>query len=327
MTALVIALALMTTPVEAPVATAPTTNSQSPTDVERGEPLPPGAPSEPYELTAFCYGALGEWLAIYPQVIPDLQTINRTFGGHNETRPYSEDVTAGRLAFERWGAAMQAAEHASSGPIATRGAAAVQRGRAIWTVAQRGTRRQLARAWMYWGIPDRCDTVAHELLQRSSARMASQRHTPPGSPDETASVPAAAQLAPLTTPPPSTGPAAGSIVAPTFAAPANAPEVGAPLEVPTPAARSEAHAGASAVLAGPLPQARVIEDTPNSSPPAPAAHANTPGHVVRVPRARTPAGAAAVPAPPPAAPRDAPASATPAPTPASTSDQPAGPIF
>src|SRR4051794_33193458 len=105
MTAFVLALALLTTQADGPVSTAPTMPTS--TEAQRGEPLPPGAPSEPYELTAFCYGALSEWLAIYRQVIPDVQAIQRSTGGQTEAEPFAGDVEAGRQAFERWGRAMQ----------------------------------------------------------------------------------------------------------------------------------------------------------------------------------------------------------------------------
>jgi hypothetical protein len=41
-------------------------------------------------------------------------------------------------------------------------------GRAIWTPAEEKTRRELARAWLSWALPDRCDSNAHELAAKSA---------------------------------------------------------------------------------------------------------------------------------------------------------------
>jgi len=40
-------------------------------------------------------------------------------------------------------------------------------GRAIWSIAETKPSRELARAWLTWGLPDRCDSNARELTQRS----------------------------------------------------------------------------------------------------------------------------------------------------------------
>ena len=40
-------------------------------------------------------------------------------------------------------------------------------GRHIWSVAEAKPRRDLARAWMMWALPDRCDSNARQLAQRS----------------------------------------------------------------------------------------------------------------------------------------------------------------
>ncbi len=247
----VFGLALLVTQADGPVSTAPSTPAQSPTHVERGEPLPPGAPSEPYELTSWCYGALGEYLTVYRQVIPDLQEIDRRFGTPvQEAEPYTADVAAARQALERFALAMGAAERAAPQPIATRGAAAIRQGRNIWAVAKQGTRRQLARAWLYWGVPDRCDEVARDLLTASGGRA--------GGPAS-----GAIALAPLTEAAPTAGPPPGAIMPPTFAAPAAQPEVGAPLERPMATSRDAAVASAPPA---PVRPSRIVEEA--AAPPA-----------------------------------------------------------
>ena len=137
---------------------------------EAGEPLPPGAPSEPYELSAWCYGALGEYLDIYDRVKPDLRSIDKMFGSSvkNEKEPYSSDIAAAREELKILAGAVEGAEKASPSPIQERGAAAVKEGRSIWSPAEAKTQRELARAWLTWGLPDKCDSTARQLVASSA---------------------------------------------------------------------------------------------------------------------------------------------------------------
>jgi len=155
MTPLILALSLMTT-------------AAPPPDQGEGEPLPPGAPTEPYELSAWCYGALGEYLAIYEKVKPDLRDIDKRFGTSVvEDEPYKSDMDAYRVELKMIGDSVTDAEKASDAPIANRGVAAMRKGRNIWSLAEAKTSRELARAWLEWALPDRCDSNAKELTQRS----------------------------------------------------------------------------------------------------------------------------------------------------------------
>ena len=135
-----------------------------------GEPLPPGAPTDDYELTAWCYGAMSEYLDIYERVKPDLRAIDKLFGSSvkNEAEPYAADMRAAHVELEVLAGAVEAAEKASDQPIADRGAAAIKLGRSIWIPAEEKTHRELARAWLSWGLPDACDTRARQLAARSS---------------------------------------------------------------------------------------------------------------------------------------------------------------
>jgi len=132
--------------------------------------IPPGAPTDDYGFVAWCYGALGEYLTIYQAVVPDLKGIDKLFGSSvQEDEPYTADVAAERVALKRFGAAIEAAERASPTSIASRGAADIQAGRGIWAAAKRLPRRKLADAWLFWGIPKRCETAAKALKARSTA--------------------------------------------------------------------------------------------------------------------------------------------------------------
>jgi hypothetical protein len=134
-----------------------------------GEPLPSNAPKDPYELAGWCYGALDQYLYIYENIIPQLQAIDREFGSSvkNEARPYSADMAAAHDELKVLAAAVEAAERASPQVISTRGAAAVMLGRSIWAPAEQHTHRELARAWLSWALPDRCDSNARELKAKS----------------------------------------------------------------------------------------------------------------------------------------------------------------
>ena len=156
-TALSLALALM-------AAQAP------PPQAGGGEPLPPGAPTDPYQLTAWCYGAMSEYLDVYERVIPDLRAIDKEFGTsvQNEKAPYSADMAAAHVELKVLAGAVEAAEKASPNPIASQGAIAIKLGRSIWAPAELKTRRELARAWLSWGMPDRCDSTARSLAANSA---------------------------------------------------------------------------------------------------------------------------------------------------------------
>jgi len=191
-----------------------------------GEPLPPGAPTDSYELAAWCYGALDEYLQIYQKVIPDLKAIDHEFGTDvKEAQPYHADMAAYRVELKLIGDSVTGAEKASPTPISDRGVASMNDGRHIWSVAEAKQRRDLARAWMMWALPDRCDSNARELAQRSTLMGATLRYnqggdapaapTPaPSAPAPDAAPPAAPDAAAPpadTTPPPATPPASGDV--------------------------------------------------------------------------------------------------------------------
>lgn len=143
--------------------------ADAPADPGAGEPLPPGAPTDSYELAAWCYGALDEYLLIYDKVIPDLKAIDATWGTQvKEAKPYHSDMAAYRVELKLIGDSVTAAEKASPTPIADRGVASMNDGRHIWSVAEGKEHRVLARAWMMWALPDACDTNARQLSQRSA---------------------------------------------------------------------------------------------------------------------------------------------------------------
>ena len=155
---------------------------------DEGEPLPVGAPTGPYQLAAWCFGAMSEYLDIYDKVKPDLKDIDRLFGSSvkNEDSPYADDVAAARVELKVLAGAVEAAERASPQVIAPRGVEAVRLGRAIWGPVEAHSRRELARAWMSWALPDRCDANAHELTAKSALLGRVLKYNAPSATDTSA---------------------------------------------------------------------------------------------------------------------------------------------
>ncbi len=145
-------------------------DAPAPAGPPQGEPLPAGAPTEDYPLTAWCYGAMSEYLAVYERVKPDLKAIDKMFGTSqpNESQPYASDMAAAHKELKVLADAVTAAEKASPNPIAPQGAEAIKQGRSVWALAEAKTSRELARAWLSWALPDRCDTTARALSSKSA---------------------------------------------------------------------------------------------------------------------------------------------------------------
>ena len=74
---------------------------------------------------------------------------------------------------KRFKASMTAAEKASLKPINVVGAAALQRGRAVWTHGPEVTKARLAQEWMSWTLPRRCTVTSDALEKRAKLLGAS----------------------------------------------------------------------------------------------------------------------------------------------------------
>ena len=101
---------------------------------------------------------------------PDLVAIDKMWGSSvkNEASPYASDMAAAHQELKVIAEAVEAAEKASPSPIAPEGVAFIQKGRSIWRPAESKTERELARAWLTWALPDKCDTTARELSAKSA---------------------------------------------------------------------------------------------------------------------------------------------------------------
>jgi hypothetical protein len=155
-------------------ATEPPVNPNPAVARQETEDIPPGAPTDDYGFVNWCYGATDEYLTIYTRVLPDLKDIDKEFGSPvRESVPYATDVADEHKALNRFAAAIAAAEKATSDPInATEGQDAIAKGRGIWAMAESQPSRKLADAWLFWGIPVRCERTAKSLRAHSIAAMA-----------------------------------------------------------------------------------------------------------------------------------------------------------
>ncbi len=257
-----------------------------------GEPLPSGAPSEPYQLTGWCYGALAEYLEIYDVVKPDLVAIDKMFGTPvKEAEPYQSDVAAYRDELKIFASAIEATEKASPQVISPQGAQAIRAGQGIWRPAEARSRRELARAWLSWGMPDQCDTNAKALLAKStllgkalSYNNGSSNHStapaaaPAGPADANSGALTLAPIAPIVTqdaaaPKGSTLANAGTPPASSLSAVA-APVTSPPTDQPPPAGDVVAAAPPNRVVGeAPMPSEPLADSNPPpvSQAPAPAA--------------------------------------------------------
>ncbi|MDR3506375.1 MAG: hypothetical protein P4L64_00595 [Caulobacteraceae bacterium] len=143
--------------------------AQADEPIENEDDVPASAPKDDYRFVGWCYGVLDEYLRIYEIVKPDLKDIDKLFGTPVvEAEPYASDIAEDRKALKRFASAIEAAEKASAKPIAPEGAAAIQSGRKMWAAARLEPHRRMADAWLFWGLPARCDRVAKSLKTRAT---------------------------------------------------------------------------------------------------------------------------------------------------------------
>jgi len=178
MSALLFALALLAQdqpaaaePAPSPPAEAAPADASAP-PAEPEVPYPPGAPKDDYGLVAWCYGALSGYLDLHDKVMPEVTRIEGAFRrpGSNladDLKTYDEMQRLSRADMKLFARAMEAAERASLQPINTRGAAAVQKGRAAWAGASNLPIRTVAQQWMGWALPARCTPTAKALEARA----------------------------------------------------------------------------------------------------------------------------------------------------------------
>lgn len=164
-TAFLLALALLTQ--DAPMATS---TPAAPPAPARTSAL--SAPSDEYGYVGWCYGALGGYIDLYDQVMPEVTRIEKAFPGPSgvaealKTYPEMRDQARGDLKIYR--AAIVAAEKASPRPISEYGGMAIKRGRSVWAGSDQANKARLAQVWMSWSPPGDCESRAKALEKKSN---------------------------------------------------------------------------------------------------------------------------------------------------------------
>ena len=135
---------------------------------------PVGAPRDDYGLVAWCYGALGGYLDLHDEVMPEVTRIETTWRrpGSNlqeDLKVYADMQKEGRANLKLFSRAIEAAERASLKPISVRGAEAVKKGRSGWAAAATLPKARVAQEWMSWSLPAVCVSTAERL--ETSAKL------------------------------------------------------------------------------------------------------------------------------------------------------------
>ncbi len=164
-TAFLLALAMIAQ--DAPVSTAPTPTAPPP----RTQPAAT-APTDDYGYVGWCYGALGGYVELYDKVMPEVTRIEKTFPGPDGFAAAMKEYPAmrdqARKDLVTYRSAIVAAEKASPRPISEYGAAAIKKGRSVWTGADQVDKARLAQVWMSWSPPGDCETRAKTLETKSN---------------------------------------------------------------------------------------------------------------------------------------------------------------
>jgi hypothetical protein len=155
---------------DGPVATAvPRKQDVAPLPIQGGPVTPP---SDDYGYVGWCYGAISGYVELYDKAMPEVIRIERAWPTPTTEENIAEvypaqkkEALANIALFKR---AIEAAEKASPTPIAPQGAAAIKKGRSVWTGAASVPKAQLAQFWMSWSPPSKCEETAKALEARST---------------------------------------------------------------------------------------------------------------------------------------------------------------
>jgi hypothetical protein len=267
---------------DGPVATAaPRKQDVAPLPIQGG---PVSAPSDDYGYVGWCFGAVSGYVDLYDRAMPEVIRIERawptpgTEENIKEVYPAQKrDAVASLALFRR---AIEAAEKASPTPIAPQGAAAIKRGRGVWTGATTVPKAQLAQFWMSWSPPAKCEETAKALearanlfgqaLTANAAAAAPLVAAPP--PPEPAPAPLA-EATPAEAPAPDAAPEAPAEPSPPVETPVDEPTTLA-AEPAAPAEATPAAPAAPSAIDDLLPVAAEAEPVAEPAPPpAPVAEA------------------------------------------------------
>ena len=168
MSALLFALALLAQDADPGAAPAPAEPAPEAAPAAEELPWPAGAPHDDYGLVAWCHGALTGYLDLHDQVMPEVTRIETTYRPPGRTlaedmKIYADLQKQARKDLKLFERAIEAAEKASIRPLAPVGAAAIKKGRTVWSGASGLTPARIAQEWMSWSLPVRCAPTAERL--------------------------------------------------------------------------------------------------------------------------------------------------------------------
>lgn len=155
---------------DGPVATAvPRKQTVAPLPIQGGPVTPP---TDDYGYVGWCYGAMSGYVELYDRAMPEVIRIERAWPTPSTEENIREVYPAQREEAKRnlalFARAMEAAEKASPTPLQAQGAAAIRRGRGVWTGSGNVPKAQLAQFWMSWSPPAKCEETARALETRSN---------------------------------------------------------------------------------------------------------------------------------------------------------------
>lgn len=161
----------------APVSTGDNPATQAQADaVANGEaPFPAGAPTDDYGLVGWCYGALSGHMALYKQVMPEVERIERAFPDpevptDQALKAYADQHELGSKDLNMFKSALDAADKGAPGAHDAARKASIELGHDAWKGADTADKRNLAQLWMSWELPARCETTAQRLLGAGSSQ-------------------------------------------------------------------------------------------------------------------------------------------------------------
>lgn len=157
-------------PDDGPVATAaPRKQDVAPLPIQGG---PVSPPTDDYGYVGWCFGAVSGYVDLYDRAMPEVIRIERAWPTpsteENIKEVYPAQKREAAASLDLFRRAIEAAEKASPTPIAPQGAAAIKKGRGVWTGATTVPKAQLAQFWMSWSPPRKCEETAKALEARSN---------------------------------------------------------------------------------------------------------------------------------------------------------------
>lgn len=127
-------------------------------------------PDDDFGYLAWCTGAIKEYLALYPQVMPEVIRIEKAFptanGGGDALKVYPELKAQAEYDLGAFDAVLTALEALETRPDGVPREESAKRGQALWDEVHKIGKARMAQLWMSWSPPARCDLARQRLTRR-----------------------------------------------------------------------------------------------------------------------------------------------------------------